>query len=201
MCAFIEIGDWFQLSIDREDVHITTKELLPIVVTCVMWVICWQGCTIQCSCDNVAVVVIGSSVILSFFMAHSQIMMAPSHILGRLNEEADYLSRDNLFSPDNARYQGSFNTSQRRTDGGAGDAAGRLESFAVANPSHTDQERTAFSASASCRVYLHCRCGWQKPVRGHAAMKISFIIAPAPGGGRVSTNKRPRLPITPALLS
>ena len=41
-----------------EAIHITVKELLPIVVACAVWGHQWRGCTILCRCDNAAVVAI-----------------------------------------------------------------------------------------------------------------------------------------------
>ena len=105
--AFMEEGYWFQFRwpAEWENVHITAKELLPIVVACAVWGDRWQRCTIRCLCDNAAVVAImrsGSSKdplvmhllpCLFFFMAYYQIV---SHIPGSLNEAADHLSRDTL---------------------------------------------------------------------------------------------------------
>ena len=58
--AFAESGEWFQFCWppEWEGVHITVKELLPIVVACAVWGHLWPGCTVRCLCDNVAVVAI-----------------------------------------------------------------------------------------------------------------------------------------------
>lgn len=108
--AFIDSGEWFQYRwpSEYEGVHITSKELLPIVVGCAVWGKKWKSCTVRCLCDNAAVVAVvrsGSSRdqgvmhllrCLFFFLAHHQIVLAPVHIPGRLNEAADSLSRNAL---------------------------------------------------------------------------------------------------------
>ena len=108
--AFTERGEWFQYRwpAEWESVHITVKELLPIVVSVAVWGHSWRGCTIRCRCDNAAVVAIirsGSSRdptamhlmrCLFFFTARYQIVLAPEHIPGKLNAAADSLSRDAL---------------------------------------------------------------------------------------------------------
>jgi len=110
--AFTEQGEWFQYRWPAgwESVHITVKELLPIVVAVAVWGHEWRGCTIRCRCDNAAVVAIirsGSSRdpsamhlmrCLFFFTARYQIVLAPVHIPGKLNVAADSLSRDALSS-------------------------------------------------------------------------------------------------------
>lgn len=110
--AFTERGEWFQYRwpVEWESVHITVKELLPIVLSVAVWGHKWGGCTIRCRCDNAAVVAIirsGSSRdptamhlmrCLFFFTARYQIVLVPAHIPGKLNVAADYLSRDALSS-------------------------------------------------------------------------------------------------------
>ena len=58
--AFTDSGEWFQFRwpAEWEGVHITSKELLPIVAACAVWGHLWQGCTVRCLCDNAAVVAI-----------------------------------------------------------------------------------------------------------------------------------------------
>ena len=58
--AFTEDGEWFQFCWPASwaDVHITAKELLPIVVACAVWGHNWRGATVRCLCDNAAVVAI-----------------------------------------------------------------------------------------------------------------------------------------------
>ena len=108
--AFTADGQWFQVRWPEAwgGVHITVKELLPIVVACAVWGHLWKGRTVRCLCDNAAVVAIvrsGTSKhglvmhlmrCLFFFTAHHQLCLAPEHLPGRLNTAADSLSRDNL---------------------------------------------------------------------------------------------------------
>ena len=108
--AFTTGGHWFQFQwpVVWEAVHITAKELLPIVVACAVWGQDWTGKMVRCRCDNAAVVAIiksGSSKnglvmhlmrCLFFFTAHFQLYLAPEHLPGRLNTAADSLSRDDV---------------------------------------------------------------------------------------------------------
>ena len=61
--AFSSTGEWFQCSWPEEwkDVHITVKELVPIVITATLWGCYWRGKTIQCQTGNAAVVAIINS--------------------------------------------------------------------------------------------------------------------------------------------
>ena len=86
--AYSSKGDWFQfqLPISWATVHITIKELLPIVTSCAIWGSNWRGKTIKCTCDNAAVLAIINSGrskenlamhlmrCLSFFLAHFDII-------------------------------------------------------------------------------------------------------------------------------
>lgn len=108
--AFSSQGCWFQLQWPQQwaNVHITIKELLPIVVACAVWGSNWRGQTIQCICDNAAVVAIINSGrskdklamhilrCLFFFTAHFNVSLFAQHLPGRENVAADALSRDNL---------------------------------------------------------------------------------------------------------
>ena len=108
--AFESSGLWFQIEWQGalEGVHITVKELLPVVVACALWGRQWRGMTVQCRCDNAVVVAIlrsGTSKLplamhlmrcLFFFVAYYQIYLDPVHLPGRCNEAADSLSRNNL---------------------------------------------------------------------------------------------------------
>ena len=110
--AFTDSGEWFQFRwpAEWEGVHITSKELLPIVAACAVWGHLWQGFMVRCLCDNAAVVAIvrsGSSRdpcvmhlmrCLFFFTARYQLILAPVHLPGKLNVAADHLSRDALSS-------------------------------------------------------------------------------------------------------
>ena len=108
--AFTGTGKWFQYQWPGEwdTVHITVKELLPIVVAVAVWGHRWQGRTVRCLCDNAAVIAIirsGSSKdpsamhllrCLFFFTARYQVVLVASHISGKRNEAGDRLSRDSL---------------------------------------------------------------------------------------------------------
>ena len=96
-------GQWFQLQLPESwlDVHITIKELLPIVLGVAVWGGRWQGLSVSCRCDNAAVVSIvnsGRSKVdramhlmrcLSFFLArwdvslvcmeHKMVLLTPFH--------------------------------------------------------------------------------------------------------------------------
>ena len=52
--AFSSTGEWFQCSWPEEwkDVHITVKELVPVVITATLWGFYCRGKTIQCRTDN-----------------------------------------------------------------------------------------------------------------------------------------------------
>ena len=110
--AFNNKGQWFQLRWPAvwSDVHITVKELLPIVVACAVWGRQWRGKAVRCRCDNAAVVAIMKSGTskhplamhlvrcLFFFTAGHQLTLRPEHLPGRENVAADHLSRDALSS-------------------------------------------------------------------------------------------------------
>ena len=88
--------------------HITVKELLPVVVACALWGSHWRSMTVCCRCDNAAVVAIlrsGTSKhtlvmhllrCLFSFVAYHQIYLDPVHLPGKCNEAADSLSRNNI---------------------------------------------------------------------------------------------------------
>ena len=110
--AFSNTGAWFQFQWPPSwsDIHITPKELLPIIVACAVWGHVWKGMTVRCLCDNAAVVAIirsGSARdpttmhlmrCLFFFTAAHQLRLAPLHLPGRENVAADHLSRNALQS-------------------------------------------------------------------------------------------------------
>ena len=58
--AFTSEGEWFQLKLphDWSTVHITTKELLPIVLGAALWGKKWARKHVRCRCDNAATVAI-----------------------------------------------------------------------------------------------------------------------------------------------
>ena len=108
--TFTSGGKWFQLQWPDSwgPIHITVKELVPIVVTCALWGASWKGTTVRCRCDNAAVVAIlcsGTSKhplvmhllrCLSFYVAYHQLYLEAVHLPGTANEAADALSQDNL---------------------------------------------------------------------------------------------------------
>ena len=88
--------------------HITVKELLPIIMAVAIWGKVWRGKTVRCVCDNAAVVTILNSGksrndlvmhlmrCLFFFLARFNVFLFAVHLLGRENIAADALSCDNL---------------------------------------------------------------------------------------------------------
>ena len=108
--AYNSQSEWFQFQWPREWrlVHITIKELLPIVLSCAAWGHSWKGKSVKCLCDNAAVVAIinsGRSKVdkamhlmrcLTFFLAHYGTNIFAEHLPGKDNIAADALSRDNL---------------------------------------------------------------------------------------------------------
>ncbi len=108
--AFTSSGCWFQLRFPEswDNVHITVKELLPIVLAAALWGHSWRGTTVCCKCDNAAVVAIvnsGRSKVdrvmhlmrcLSFLLARWNMSFVCEHIPGVDNGAADALSRDSL---------------------------------------------------------------------------------------------------------
>ena len=107
--AFSSSGEWFQLELPEAwgSVHITVKELLPVVIGVALWGEQWQGKAIRCWCDNAAVVAILQSGTskddrvmhlmrsLFFFLASYNVVVGGRHIPGVENGAADALSRNN----------------------------------------------------------------------------------------------------------
>ncbi|XP_064397558.1 uncharacterized protein LOC135344321 [Halichondria panicea] len=105
--AFSQTGDWFQIPWQGYwvGVHITVKELLPVVVACALWGRSSQGHSIQVRCAVVAILRSGTSKdklamhlvrCLAFFKAEFGFTIVAEHLPGRLNTAADALSRDKL---------------------------------------------------------------------------------------------------------
>lgn len=106
--AFIASGEWLQFEWPDiwEGIHITVKEMLPIVMAVAMWGDRWPGETVRCLCDNAAVVAVVNSGTskcervmhlmrcLFFFAARHNITLVAQHIPGVLNKDADALSRN-----------------------------------------------------------------------------------------------------------
>ncbi len=105
--AFSSEGQWFQCEWvgTWASVHIKVKELLPMVVACVLWGASWRETMVLCRSDNMAAVAIVNSGkrknglvmrSLVFFLAQYNIRVFATHIAGKANIAADALSRDNL---------------------------------------------------------------------------------------------------------
>ncbi len=115
--AYTSTGLWFQLKFPDSwsELHITVKELLPIVLAVVMWGCLWTGMTVLCMCDNMAVVTIINSGrsrmdkamhLMRCFLAWWDVALVCKHIPGADNDTADALSRN---------YSSSWCQSQQRT--------------------------------------------------------------------------------------
>ena len=88
--------------------HITVKELLPVVISCALWGHRWAGESVLAYTDNAAVVAIVNSGrskdklamhlmrCLFFFMARGEYTLKATHIAGKSNVAADALSRNRL---------------------------------------------------------------------------------------------------------
>lgn len=110
--GFTGQGEWFQVEWPESwaSIHITVKELLPIVLGVTLWGARWVDTTVKCLCDNAAVVAIINSGrskcdramrlmrCLFFFLAQYRITLQGEHIPGVDNGAADALSRDRLSS-------------------------------------------------------------------------------------------------------
>ncbi len=108
--AFSSEGNWFQLALPESwsTIHITVKELLPIVIGAAMWGEQWRGKTIKCWCDNAAVVAVLRSGWSKdeklmhlmrcpfFILAHYNVSIIGQHIPGVENRAADALSRNDV---------------------------------------------------------------------------------------------------------
>ena len=108
--AFSSANQWYQLPLPVEwaNVHITVKELLPVVISCALWGHRWAGESVLAYTDNAAVVAIVNSGrskdklamhlmrCLFFFMARGEYTLKATHIAGKSNVAADALSRNRL---------------------------------------------------------------------------------------------------------
>ena len=111
-CGAFSGAQWFQVEWPESwaMVHITVKELLPIVLTCALWSPQWKGKSVLCRSNNAAVVAVVNSGQLKaqdptamhlqqcifFFAARDGYTLQAVHVAGKLNVVADALSRDNL---------------------------------------------------------------------------------------------------------
>jgi hypothetical protein len=109
-CGAYVGSNWFMLPWTNaiQHLHITVKELAPIVVAAILWGDGWRGKNILARCDNTAVVAIVNSGTsrnpqamnlmrcLAFLSAKGDFRIQAAHIRGSHNIVADALSRDNL---------------------------------------------------------------------------------------------------------
>ena len=108
--AFSASGKWFQFEWPEQcaSIHITIKELLPVVMSCALWGHRWKGESVLARSDNAAVVAIINSSrskdklvmhlmrCLFFFMVRNEHTLVATHVEGKLNVAAVALSRNRL---------------------------------------------------------------------------------------------------------
>lgn len=101
--------EWFQLqwSSNWQDLHISAKELLPLVVSAIIWGDQWRGQLVRFRSDNQAVVSVLSRRsakdphmchllrCLVFLEAKYEFGFKAEHVPGKNNKAADALSRNN----------------------------------------------------------------------------------------------------------
>ena len=101
---------WFQFEWPPEmlDCHISSKEMIPIVMAAMVWGSMWEGLSVRFHCDNSAVVALlnagaarDNSLMhlmrcFSFVATKFNFFFSACHIRGRENVLADALSRNNL---------------------------------------------------------------------------------------------------------
>ena len=106
--AYTSTREWFQLRWPPswESIHITVKELLPMVVAAAAWGKQCEGRSVKCRCDNAATVAIINSErskieramhlmqSMFLFLACHKAVLFGEHIPGVENGAADALSRD-----------------------------------------------------------------------------------------------------------
>ena len=109
-CVAIWSSLWLQFTSPQSyyGVAIAPKELIPIVMACLVWGRSWQGQVVHAHCDNEVVVAVLNSGYskddqsmhlvrcLFFILATWDISLMAVHIPGGLNIVADAISRDNL---------------------------------------------------------------------------------------------------------
>ena len=108
--AFSSEHQWYQFPWPCEwaGIHITIKELVPVVISCALWGHRWRGQSVLAYTDNAAVVAIVNSGrskdslamhlmrCLFFFMAEGEYTLKATHVEGKSNVAADALSRNRL---------------------------------------------------------------------------------------------------------
>ena len=101
---------WFQVRWDKRSHHlsIAEKELIPIIIACVVWGSSWQGHQVRCHCDNQVIVaclrsrtskqkgIVHLLRCLLFIEATRDYHLVPMYISTKANDLADDLSRDHL---------------------------------------------------------------------------------------------------------
>lgn len=113
-CGAVPGTRWFQLPwpASWQNIPISPKELVPIIVAVALWGPLWAGSKVRCLCDNMAVVYAvnkGAAKdphlmrllhILAFWCAMFNIILVAQYLAGALNTSADALSCNNysLFS-------------------------------------------------------------------------------------------------------
>ena len=109
-CGAVYNTDWFSCGWGScwLDVHITIKELLPIILASALWGHSWAGHRVLFQCDNAAVVAIINSGrsrnSLAMHLARALFLLGAAfkftfratHIAGVCNRAADALSRNNF---------------------------------------------------------------------------------------------------------
>ena len=88
--------------------HITVKEMAPIIIAAIIWGHDWKGAQVTAFCDNTAVVaalnnrgckekhIMHMLRVLFFIEAHHHLKITAAHIAGASNTLADHLSRNQL---------------------------------------------------------------------------------------------------------
>ena len=108
--AFVSTLGWFQLQwpADWHAVHITAKELVPVMLASALWGSLWTRQRISFRSDNMAVVELLNSCTshdlllmhmlrcLVFYSAYYRFQITAEHIPGILNTAADAISRNNI---------------------------------------------------------------------------------------------------------
>ena len=110
-CAAVLGSQWLQWQwpLQWRQIGIMAKELVPIIFTCIVWGPLLSKCHINFQCDNANLVIAinnGRSKdkfvmhllrSLSFFIAHFDIYLTATHLLGAVNITADHLSWGNTY--------------------------------------------------------------------------------------------------------